>query len=109
MPKATKDVKVSLKSKPKTQEPTVKRSTKNNNKDKAPELKAEKKSRAKKKNKAEKDSNAPKKPLSAYLMYCADMRDEVKKENLGAAFSKFSGVPASKYSLCLLLAQFHLF
>jgi len=97
MPKATKDVNVSLKSKPKTQEPTAKRNTKNNNKDKALELKAEK------------NPNSPKRPLSAYLMYCADMRDEVKKESPSAAFSKFSRVSASKYSLCLLLAQFSYF
>lgn len=89
MPKATKVVKVSLKPKPKpkAQDPKAKRSTKNSNRDKAPELKA-KKSKTAKKSKVEKDPNAPKKPLSAYMMYCADMRDEVKKENPGAAFGK---------------------
>ncbi|KAF9336414.1 High mobility group box 1 [Podila minutissima] len=52
MPKATKDVK-------------------NSNKDKE----------FKEKSKTEKDSNAPKRPLSAYMLYCADARDKVKEEN----------------------------
>lgn len=100
MPKATKDVKVSLKPKPKpkAQEPKAKRSTKNSNKDKAPELKA-KKSTTEKKSKVKKDPNVPKKPLSAYMMYCADMRDEVKKENPGAAFGKFLSLFCSKFKM----------
>ncbi|KAF9387438.1 hypothetical protein CPC16_007022 [Podila verticillata] len=76
MPKTTKDVKVSLKPKPK---PKAKRSTKNINKDKAPELKA-KTSKTEKQRNGE-SSYAPNKPFSAYMMYCADIRDEVKKEN----------------------------
>ena len=28
-----------------------------------------------------KDPNAPKKPLSAYMFFCADHRDQIKKDN----------------------------
>lgn len=79
MPKATKAVKASLQSEPKPKESKAKRDTKNSNKDKE----------FKEKSKTEKDSDAPKRPLSAYMLYCADARDKVKEENPGAPVSKF--------------------
>ncbi|KAG0092260.1 Non-histone chromosomal protein 6 [Podila epicladia] len=72
--KATKDVKASLKSEPKPKEFKAKRDTKNSNNNKE----------FKEKSKIDKDSNAPKRPLSAYMLYCADARDKVKEENPGA-------------------------
>ncbi|KFH69613.1 hypothetical protein MVEG_04419 [Podila verticillata NRRL 6337] len=96
MPKTTKDVKVSLKPRPK---PKAKRSTKNINKDKAPELKA-KTSKAEKQSKVEKVPNAPKKPFSAYRMYCADMRDENEKAKarwvIGNKIYHERGAPSTK-------------
>eukprot|EP00695_Tsukubamonas_globosa_P003436 TRINITY_DN631_c0_g1_i4.p2 TRINITY_DN631_c0_g1~~TRINITY_DN631_c0_g1_i4.p2 ORF type:complete len:140 (-),score=64.84 TRINITY_DN631_c0_g1_i4:231-590(-) len=38
------------------------------------------KGETKKRTKATKDPNAPKKPLSAYMFFCADKRPEVKEE-----------------------------
>lgn len=42
----------------------------------------------KKKKRAKKDPNAPKNPLSAYLLFCNDHRDEVKTKNPDASFGK---------------------
>ncbi|KAG0336514.1 hypothetical protein BG000_006508 [Podila horticola] len=83
MPKATKDVKISLKPKPmvkesKAQEPKTKRDTKNSNKDKEP----------KGKRKTEKGPDAPKRSLSAYVLYCVDTRDKVREANPGAPINK---------------------
>ncbi|KAF9149122.1 Non-histone chromosomal protein 6 [Linnemannia schmuckeri] len=40
----------------------------------------------KKKKRAKKDPNAPKNPLSAYLLFCNDHRDSVKAKNPDASF-----------------------
>jgi hypothetical protein len=40
------------------------------------------------KTKAKKDKNAPKKPLSAYMIYAVENRERVKKENDGIAFGE---------------------
>ena len=45
--------------------------------------KVEKPTKAKKEKKA-KDPNAPKKPMGAYMWFCKDKRDEVKKSHPGA-------------------------
>ena len=37
-----------------------------------------------------KDPNAPKKPLSSYLMYCKDNRDRIKAENPDVSFQDLS-------------------
>lgn len=42
----------------------------------------------KKKKRAKKDPNAPKNPLSAYLLFCNDHRDSVKAKNPDASFGK---------------------
>lgn len=42
----------------------------------------------KKKKRAKKDPNAPKNPLSAYLLFCNDHRDRVKSDNPDASFGK---------------------
>lgn len=46
--------------------------------------------------KAERDSNAPKRNLSAYLLYQNAMRDEFKRENPGMTFGQLS-----KYTSCM--------
>ncbi|KAK3830482.1 MAG: HMG box protein [Linnemannia elongata] len=42
----------------------------------------------KKKKRAKKDPNAPKNPLSAYLLFCNDHRDSVKAKNPDASFGE---------------------
>jgi len=68
-----------------------------------------KKAATKKKGKrSKKDPNAPKRPLSAYLYFCADKRDEIKKKNpndsitdiakkLGAQWAKVAAADKKKY------------
>ncbi|KAF9305178.1 Non-histone chromosomal protein 6 [Mortierella antarctica] len=87
MPKATKAVKASLQSEPKPKESKAKRDTKNSNKDKE----------FKEKSKTEKDSNAPKRPLSAYMLYCADARDKVKEENPDAPVTDIARILGRKW------------
>lgn len=42
----------------------------------------------KKKRRAKKDPNAPKNPLSAYLLFCEEWREKVRAENPDASFGK---------------------
>jgi hypothetical protein len=42
--------------------------------------KAEKKEKPEKKEKKVKDPNAPKRPLAAYMFFCKEKREEIKKE-----------------------------
>ncbi|KAG0283358.1 Non-histone chromosomal protein 6 [Linnemannia gamsii] len=58
----------------------VKKETKVSKRAKNEEVKQKKKKRAKK------DPNAPKNPLSAYLLFCNDHRDDVKAKNPDASF-----------------------
>lgn len=50
----------------------------------------------KKKRRAKKDPNAPKNPLSAYLLFCEEWREKVRAENPDASFGM-------KALLCFLL------
>lgn len=43
--------------------------------------KAEKKEKPEKKEKKVKDPNAPKRPLAAYMFFCKEKREEIKKED----------------------------
>ncbi|KAG0034446.1 Non-histone chromosomal protein 6 [Podila clonocystis] len=83
MPKATKEVRASLKPKSKPKESKANRVTQNSNKDNKPN---------EKKRETEKDPNAPKRPLSAYMMYCADTRDKVREENPGAPITEITRI-----------------
>ena len=40
------------------------------------------------KNKVKKDPNAPKNPLSAYLLFCDEFREKVRAENAEASFGE---------------------
>ncbi|KAF9184873.1 hypothetical protein BGZ51_000271 [Haplosporangium sp. Z 767] len=42
----------------------------------------------KRKKKAKKDPNAPKNPMSAYLLFCEEWREKVKAQNPDASFGK---------------------
>ena len=42
----------------------------------------------KRKRKQKKDPNAPKNPMSAYLMFCEEWREKVKAQNPDASFGR---------------------
>jgi hypothetical protein len=42
----------------------------------------------KRKRKAKKDPNAPKNPMSAYLLFCEEWREKVKAQNPNSSFGK---------------------
>ncbi|KAF9899521.1 hypothetical protein BX616_002971 [Lobosporangium transversale] len=42
----------------------------------------------KRKRKAKKDPNAPKNPMSAYLLFCEEWREKVKAQNPDSSFAK---------------------
>ncbi|KAF9975898.1 Non-histone chromosomal protein 6 [Mortierella antarctica] len=55
----------------------------------------------KRKRKAKKDPNAPKNPMSAYLMFCEEWREKVKAQNPDASFGELGrllGVQWRSYS-----------
>ncbi|KAG0268619.1 Non-histone chromosomal protein 6 [Actinomortierella ambigua] len=43
---------------------------------------------AKRKRRAKKDANAPKNPLSAYLLFCEEWREKVRADNPDASFGE---------------------
>ena len=49
-------------------------------------------------NKKKKDPNAPKRPRSAYIIYCNDMREEVKKANPNAKHADFMQLVGQMWS-----------
>lgn len=44
------------------------------------------------KNKVKKDPNAPKKPVSAYLLFCEEWREKVRAEHTEASFGRLTGL-----------------
>ncbi len=48
--------------------------------------------------KKKKDPNAPKRPRSAYIIYCNDMREEVKKANPNAKHADFMQLVGQMWS-----------
>ncbi|GAB4814016.1 hypothetical protein N2152v2_001062 [Parachlorella kessleri] len=69
-------------------------------KEKAPKAspkKAAKGEKKEKKTKAKKDPNAPKRGLTAYILYSNAVRDEVKKENPEAKMGELSKIIGEKW------------
>ncbi len=52
---------------------------------------------SKKKKKKEKDPNAPKRPLTTYMLYCKDMRQEIVKENPDKSVPEIGKILGQKY------------
>jgi len=50
------------------------------------------------KEKKTKDPNAPKRPLSAYMFYSKDVREDTKSENPDATFGELGKILGSKWS-----------
>lgn len=47
--------------------------------------------------KRQKDPNAPKRPLTAYMYYATDMREQVKQENPNATFGDVGKIIGDKW------------
>ncbi|KAF9977944.1 Non-histone chromosomal protein 6 [Actinomortierella ambigua] len=52
---------------------------------------------AKRKRRAKKDVNAPKNPLSAYLLFCEEFREKIRSENTEASFGEIGKLLGAKW------------
>ena len=59
---------------------------------------SEQDSQMKRRKRAKKDTNAPKKPLNAYMLYANSVREQVRQENPGMAMAEVvSAIPSCIY------------
>ena len=60
-------------------------------------MQADEPPQGKRKKKAKKDADAPKRPMSAYMLWLNEIREQIKQENPGISVTELSKVAGEKW------------